>query len=140
MQVFLSYSVEDRASAARLADALRDVGLTVWTPDQLAPGENWAAAMGQALEQSEVMVVLFTKDARHSPMLKEEVQFALTGGNYRGRVIPVLVNLPSFQAGADVPWILLHFPAISVAGNPPDFSPVAEKVMHMARGDAHASA
>jgi hypothetical protein len=137
MQAYVSHAVEDRDLALSLTTAIRAVGIAVWSPDDISPGANWALELGKALEQSDVMIILFTKGARHSSWLKQEVQFALTEGNYRGRIVPVLVNLPTFPAGADVPWVLLRFQAIHVQGYPtPDFGPVVTRLAELCNAPA----
>jgi len=89
------------------------------------------------------MVVLFTREARDSGNLTHEVQFALTSGNYRGRVVPVLVDFVTFQAGKDVPWVLLRMDPIYVnapAGiSDSDISQIVSRVSAVAGADANAS-
>ena len=61
MKVFMSYSDSDAMLAARVSDALENNGLEVWDPDrELFPGDNWAAEVARALEESDAMVVLLT--------------------------------------------------------------------------------
>jgi len=113
MQIYISHSGSDRDLAldliAQLNLGLRDTGLTIWNPYRsILPGDNWAQATGQALNDSEVLIVLWTRNAQDPAKLQGEVQFALTAGNYHGRVIPVVFDKPTFTAGKDVPWILLQ--------------------------------
>ena len=61
MKVFISHSHADAPWAARVSDALEQTGLEVWNFDRnLLPGDNWAAEVARALEESEAMVVLLT--------------------------------------------------------------------------------
>ncbi len=86
------------------------------------------------------MVVLVTKNALGSAILRQDVQYALTSGNYRGRVVPVLVDSPTIEAGKDIPWILLRLAPIWVEGTAPDFSPVVKRVQEEIENGCNASA
>ena len=141
MQVFISHASDDRQLAEDLARELQKSGINVWDAYRsLFPGDNWALEVGKALEASDVMVVLLTQNARESQTIGQEVQYALTSGNYRGRVVPVLVNMATFEAGREVPWILLHFETVQVAGYPPDFRPVVDRVQKFAEAVFNATA
>jgi hypothetical protein len=139
MQVFISHASQDRALAIALARAVQAANMDVWTQNSISPGANWATEVSNALEQSDVMIVLFTRGARHSPTLKQDVQYALTNGKYNGRVLPVLVDLPTFEAGTDVPWVLLSLNSIHVQGSPPDFAPVVNQLVELSRVDSNAA-
>jgi hypothetical protein len=54
------------------------------------------------------MVFLFTPAAA-SDSVRNNVDLALSGRKYEGRVYSVVVG-PSYTAGKDVPWILLKLP------------------------------
>ena len=139
MQVFISHASEDRDSANELANRLEETGLRVWRQESVLPGANWANELGQALAESELLIVLFTRGAHHSATLKEEVQFALTEGKYQGRVIPVFVNVPQVEASTDIPWVLLRFQSVYVEGDPPDFTPVVDQVARIVGPERHAA-
>jgi hypothetical protein len=138
MQIFLSHSDANEALARRVASALEQAGFTVWNAESILPGDNWATAVGKALESSELMVVLFTREAKDSPSLRRDVQYALTSGNYRGRVVPVLVDFVAIEAGNDVPWVLLGMNPVYLnrVGNPSnlDVSQIVERVSAVAEG------
>ena len=71
VKVFVSHSHADSELAARVSKALRNEGLDVWDPDlNLLPGDNWAAEVARALEESDAMVVLLTPDAINSPWVR----------------------------------------------------------------------
>lgn len=140
MQVFISHASSDRDLANGLAKNLREVGIDVWDPSSILPGDNWALETGNALAQSEVMVVLYTKNARQIATLSQDVQFALTQGNYRGRVIPVFVGLPTVKAREDVPWILLRLNPIWIEGEAPDLGSVVTRVQSAIESGCNASA
>jgi hypothetical protein len=141
MQVFISHASSDKTLAEHLAADLQKSGINVWDAYRsLFPGDNWALETGKALESSDAMVVLLTHNSPESQTIKQDVQYALTSGNYRGRVLPVLVDLVTFQAGKDVPWILLRLEAVHVQGNPPDFRPVLEWAQKISKAECNATA
>ncbi|HVA50890.1 MAG TPA: toll/interleukin-1 receptor domain-containing protein [Pirellulales bacterium] len=140
MQVFISHASSDRDLADRLSGKLREAGIDVWDPSSIFPGDNWALETGNALAQSEVMVVLYTKNAREIATLSQDVQYALTQGNYRGRVIPVFIGLSTVEAGKDVPWILLRLNPIWLEGDSPDLVPVVARVRAEIESGCNASA
>ncbi len=141
MQVFISHASSDQQLAEKLAEGLRNAGVNVWDAYRsLYPGDNWALEIGKALDLSDVMVVLVTNHAYESRTVGQEVQYALTSGNYRGRVIPVLVNMATFETGHEVPWVLSRFEHVQVEGAPPDFRPVVERVQRIVGAECNATA
>lgn len=140
MQVYISHASADRELAERLAARLRDAEIDVWDPATILPGDNWALETGRALEQSEVMVVLFTKNARGNPRLSQDVQYALTQGNYQGRVVPAFVGFSVVEAGKDVPWILLRLDPIWLGEDPVDLAVIVARVRAQIESGCNASA
>lgn len=62
MQTFISHVNQDSKLAGILASQLAQSGFNVWNPeDAIEPGDNWATKLGQALDESDVMVVLYTR-------------------------------------------------------------------------------
>jgi TIR domain len=139
MQVFISHVAADEKLAREIAAALKSAGFDVWSLDSIFPGDNWAKILGEALESSELMVVLCTQNAAGSPYLTREVQFALTSGNYRGRVVAVFVDSPRFQTGADVPWVLRDMNPVQYSSSTRDFREIVNRVAAVAREGANAA-
>ncbi len=141
MEVFISHASADRGLAEELTAELEKAGIKTWNPYRsVMPGDNWPLEVGKALERSDVMVVLLTHHAQESPTVGRDVQYALTSGNYRGRVVPVLVNMPTFEAGREVPWVLLRFETVHVEGYPPNFRPVVDRLQKIAEAECNATA
>ncbi|HEV3342688.1 MAG TPA: toll/interleukin-1 receptor domain-containing protein [Pirellulales bacterium] len=140
MQVFISHASSDRDLADRLSRKLREVGVEVWDPSSILPGDNWALETGNALAASEIMVVLYSKNSWQTATLSQDVQYALTQGNYRGRVIPVFFGLSTVEAGKDVPWILLRLNPIWLEGESSDLAPVVARVQSDIESGCNASA
>jgi TIR domain len=132
MRVFISHSSKDTSVARQLARRLSEAGLKVWLPeDEILPGDNWAKKVGQALEESELMVVLVTPHAFESEWLKEEIQYALTAEQYKGRLIPVLLGSQS-ETSSDIPWILRKLNPVHIGGSEEDWHQVINKVRTLA--------
>lgn len=128
MRVFISHSSKDTPVARQLARRLSDAGLKVWSPeDEILPGDNWAKKVGQALEESDLMVVLVTPHAFESEWLKEETQYALTAEQYKGRLIPVFLG-PQSETSPDMPWILRKLNPMRIGGSEEDWQQVINKV------------
>jgi len=114
MQVFISHAQDDSALAGLIAKELQDSGFQVWTPAELFPGDNWAKAMGEALDHSQAMVVLLTPSWLASPYAKNEVTYALGKETYKDRVIPVFASSPQQFSRDSIPWILKSFPSVDL--------------------------
>jgi len=128
MRVFISHSSKDTPIARQLARRLSEAGLKVWFPeDEILPGDNWAKKIGQALEESDLMVVLVTPHAFESEWLKAEIQYALTAEQYEGRLIPVFLGSAS-ETSSDIPWILRKLNPVRIGESGEDWQQVLDKV------------
>jgi hypothetical protein len=85
---FFSYSRDDSDFALRLAEDLKAAGANVWL-DQLdiAPGQRWARAVQDALDNCHRMLVILSPASVNSTNVEDEVAFAL---EEHKTVIPVL--------------------------------------------------
>ena len=92
MKVFISHAHENEALAKKLGKALKRAGWDVWDDEQILPGDNWAEKIGQALEESQAMVVLLTGAALSSSNVRWEIDYALGTKRLKNRLIPVLVG------------------------------------------------
>jgi hypothetical protein len=102
MNVFLSYSDADKKWADIIRSGLTEAGFQIWNPvGDMGAGVNWHLEMGKALERSDAMIVLLSPDSVNSPSVRSEIDYALSGSQFRGRLIPVLV-----RPTEEVPWIL----------------------------------
>ena len=132
MQIFISHASKDKVLAQRLAQCLAEAGFHAWSAEEhIYPGDNWAKKVGQALEESELMVVLVTPHAFASERLTEDIQYALTAPHYQGRLIPVVLGAES-EALADAPWILRKLDAVRLAADQQDWQAVVDKVRRCA--------
>lgn len=111
MQAFISCAEKDRSLARELIGRLSEAGVSVWNPnDAIFPGDNWAKVLGEALEESDLMIVLLTPGAMgSSTSLQHEISYALTSLNYQHRVLTLLVG-PAFEMRDELPWVLARLP------------------------------
>jgi TIR domain len=131
MQIFISHSAVDEPLARRLSETLRKSGLDVWDGTEILPGENWAAKVGEALQESQAMVVLLTPSSLRSSHVKHEISYALGDVNYDRRLIPVLAAPPDELPREEIPWILNNFQMVSLLKHEQDeegFKRVAQVV------------
>ena len=116
MKVYLSHAQSDERLAARVSRILEDAGLQVWDATrEIMPGDNWAATLGNALQESQAMVVLVTPDAMRSKWVRWEIEYALGQIRFRERLIPVVAGDPDDLEREDVPWILRRLKMIKLA-------------------------
>src|SRR5579871_4087224 len=101
MQVFLSYASADEEFAKSLSSHLSRRGFSVWTDEELLPGDNAWLRIGEALKRSKALVVLVSPDSMRSEYVRHEIEYALGNPGYEGRVFPVEI-----RPTQDVPWIL----------------------------------
>ena len=115
MKVFLSHSHADAPLATRVSEGLQKQGLDVWDPDvDLLPGDNWAAKVARALEESQAMVVLLTHNAVNSSHVKREMAYALGEKRFSNRLIPVIVGDRAGLSTQDIPWIIRRLPWVEL--------------------------
>ena len=136
MQVFISDSHSDSPLAARLSEALRKTGLKVWDLQvNLLPGDNWAARVGRALEESDAMVVLSTPNSISSPHVKAEMAYALGAKSYSNRLLPMAVGGREQLPWGELPWIIRRLRWVDLPnpeGGDPEFKPIADALLSRA--------
>ena len=115
MKVFLSHADSDEHLARRMATRFREVGLDVWDRTRdILPGDDWAALVSHALQESEAMVVLLTPDAMRSSFVRAEIDYALGHRRFRQRLVPVLVGNPEELKTENIPWILARLKPVRI--------------------------
>jgi hypothetical protein len=114
-QIFLSHASSETPFARQLAQKLTRAGLNVWFDEtELPTGDNWAKAIGAALDKSNAMVVLLSPNAAKSGWINRDIEYAISTPRFRGRLFPVMVK-PTRDD--QVPWILRELGIIK-AGDP----------------------
>jgi hypothetical protein len=86
--IFLSYSREDAAKADRIAQALEADGHSVWWDRRIGAGSRFSKEIDAALQDSDLVVVLWSKASAESAWVHDEA----AAGRDSGRLIPVLIE------------------------------------------------
>ena len=86
--VFLSYSRADQARAQQLADALGEVGLTVWWDTLIEGGASFAKSIEAALQASDAVVVLWSGTSVASDWVLDEAAH----GRDLHKLVPVSID------------------------------------------------
>lgn len=92
---FICYSAQDQAVAYAACAALEDRGIRCWiAPRDIVAGRSYAETLIDALSQSRLMVLVFSRSANSSPQVLREVKLAADKGI---PIIPVRVetDMPS---------------------------------------------
>jgi predicted nucleotide-binding protein len=88
-RVFVSYSNSDQEYAAGIFREMATSGMSVWTDNELMVGSDWATEIEDALEESDVVVILVSPNSVASEWVNFELGFALSAAK---KVVPVLIN------------------------------------------------
>jgi hypothetical protein len=103
--VFISYSQPDHDAAHELVSRVEARGVECWVaPRNVEPGEDFAAAIVNAIANARVMVLMFSASANSSPHVRREVERAVSRG------VPIL----PFRVANIVPSAALEY---FLAGN-----------------------
>jgi hypothetical protein len=79
--VFISYSAKDKTTADAVCAMLELNGIRCWIGSRdVLPGMNWGECIIEAIEQSRIMVLIFTAAANASPQICREVERAVNHG------------------------------------------------------------
>src|SRR4029077_17963401 len=75
---FISYASQDRAVANAVRGALATAGIQCWmAPDDITPGQPYAAALTNAIKGSRALVLVFSPRANESEHVSREVERAV---------------------------------------------------------------
>jgi len=76
-EVFISYAFEDKLIADAICAKLEENKIRCWiAPRDIVPGDKYASALLNAIDSSEVIVVVFSSNADKSPHVRNEVERA----------------------------------------------------------------
>ena len=87
--VFVSYRRTDREFVDSVVRSLEGRGVVVWWDADIEGGADWRGAIVEKLEQSQLMLLVFSEECNHSSELKKELALA---GHFKKDVIPVLIE------------------------------------------------
>ena len=115
MKVFISYAQSDERLAEKIAESLKQAGITIRDyRREILPGELWSEKASQALRDSDAMVVLLTPEAARSKQVRSEINYALSQDAFKNRLIPVVVGSPDRIPTKEVPWILWELQVVNL--------------------------
>lgn len=79
--VFVSYSHKDKPVADALVAGLENKGIRSWiAPRDVTPGTSWGEAIVDAIEASQIMVIILSSNANQSRQVVREVERAVACG------------------------------------------------------------
>jgi TIR domain/Jacalin-like lectin domain len=79
--VFISYSTIDKATADATCAALESAGIRCWiAPRDVRPGTQYAAAIIDAIDSCQLMVLIFSSNANASVQIHREIERAASKG------------------------------------------------------------
>jgi hypothetical protein len=113
-RVFLSYASSDRAIAAQVATALREVGISVWFDVwELAPGDSIGDRVDQALKASDLLLLFLSKASVTSRWVQTELNAVLTN-QMKDRAITII---PVVIEDCDIPPVLADRMYVDLRGD-----------------------
>src|SRR3954447_4188390 len=78
---FISYCSEDKKIADAVCGTLETNKIRCWiAPRDVGPGRTWGSAIVDAIQESAVMVVIFSKHSNGSPQVMREIERAVNKG------------------------------------------------------------
>lgn len=82
---FVSYSTKDKPVADAVCATLEANGIRCWiAPRDILPGMDWGESIIDAINESRVMILVFSASANASPQIKREVERAVN------KAIPII--------------------------------------------------
>jgi hypothetical protein len=109
-RVFISHGLAESSLAQELAEALTQEGVRVTEPaTEVLQGDNFAESIASALKGADHMIVLLTPNSVKSPLLQNEIAYALNRPRFKDHVIPVITGKVT-----SYPWILRQMEPISL--------------------------
>jgi len=80
-EVFISYSKDDKLQADAACVHLESFGIKCWiAPRDIHPSEDWAEAIINAMDNSKILLLIFSDKSNHSPQVRREVERAVNKG------------------------------------------------------------
>lgn len=87
--VFISYSHADRSFMKALRNHLQEAGFTLWTDEQIEPGDEWELVLARMITKSSCVLCMLSENAAQSKWVGREIAYAEHAGT---RVLPVLMH------------------------------------------------
>ena len=93
--VFISHSTSDKAVSDAVCAALENGGIRCWVaPRDVQPGRSFAGEITRAIQESKIMVLIFSAHSNNSEQVLREVQLAVSSHLHiiQFRIEDVLLN------------------------------------------------
>ena len=88
--VFISHSAKDKTTADAVCAMLESSGVRCWiAPRDVVPGMEWGECIIDAIEQSRIMVLVFSANANSSPQIRREIERAV---NHDVAILPLRIE------------------------------------------------
>lgn len=103
--MFISYAVEDRETADVICELLESSGWRCWiAPRDILPGSDWGESIIDAINQSQLMIFIYSVHAGRSLQIKREIERASSKGvtivPFRIEEVPVSKSLEYYVSNA----------------------------------------
>lgn len=100
--VFISHSSIDKSIADAVTAALEQAKIRCWiAPRDIMPGESWGGSIIEAIENSQVMVIIFSSNSNDSKQVMREVERAV-----QKDVVVVPFRVENIQPSRDMEYFL----------------------------------
>lgn len=104
-RIFISHSVKDKGVTEVICKALESAGWKCWiAPRDILPGDDWSEAIIDAINQSRLMVLVYSESSSQSIQIKREVERAASKGvtiiPFRVEDVPVSKSLEYYLSTA----------------------------------------
>lgn len=96
---FISYAHADRDTVEKIIIGLKQNLCRIWYDEGLTPGESWNDDLAEHLKNSEVVVVMLTKNSVASQYVKSEINFAVAK---QKKILPILLENVDLPAGLEM--------------------------------------
>lgn len=81
LDVFISFSSEDKSLADAVCNRLETKGIRCWiAPRDITPGTDWSSSVVEAIRDSKFLVLIFSTYSNNSVQVKREVERAVSMG------------------------------------------------------------
>ena len=88
--VFISYSSKDTQTVKKIAQDLRDAGITYWkAPEMIPAGSNYAREIPRAIEKCRVFLLVLSESSQESIWVEKEIDCAI---NHRKTIVPLNIT------------------------------------------------
>ncbi len=136
-KVFISHSSEDLPEAKNIARWCKDIGLSTWVDEEeIKIGESWREKIAGAIEESQFVIVLISKEALKSKWMSREWDVLCEEKWSR----PDIKILPIKWEDVKSPPFLCEYKDLHIKKNKGDYKLIEESILRFLKdtyGDTH---